>query len=245
MLRLFHKSRDPHANLSQWMKRDIHCHLLPGIDDGAPDIDTSLGLISQMKDAGLHDFICTPHIISDLYRNSPETIKPALHKLQKACRKQRMDVNFSAAAEYMLDDHFMQLLKSGKPLLTLKKNYLLIETPFNVVPQNLQQMVFEIQTNGYLPIMAHPERMNYLHTNYDSFFRMKELGLALQMNLLSVTGYYGGKVASAAKFLLRESLVDYIGTDLHHQRHADVLTQKRSIRLFEKYLGDKTYNDFS
>jgi tyrosine-protein phosphatase YwqE len=92
--------------------------------------------------------------------------------------------------------------------------------------------------------MAHPERYPYYHKNYDAYYRLKELGFLLQVNLLSLTGYYGKNVAKAAKFILENKLADFVGTDLHHFNHLNVLTDTRSISLFEKYLGDRVYNSF-
>lgn len=93
--------------------------------------------------------------------------------------------------------------------------------------------------------MAHPERYSYYHRNYDAYYRMKELGFFLQVNLLSLVGYYGKSVAKAAKFILENDLADFVGTDLHHFNHLKVLTDTRSIEIFENYLGDKVYNEFS
>ncbi len=227
-----------------WLSQDIHSHLLPGIDDGSPDIDTSLEILRSLSEAGIQKFICTPHVIGDMYRNTPETIHDALDRLQKALRQKGMTMEISAAAEYMLDDHFMELLRSKQPLMKLTKNYILTELSYSTAPEKLEEISFEINTNNYLPLMAHPERYPYYHHNYDAYSRLKELGFLLQVNLLSLTGYYGKTVAKAAKFILDNDLADFVGTDLHHYRHLNVLTDAKSIKLFEKYLGDKVYNEF-
>ncbi|MDQ2719765.1 MAG: hypothetical protein M3Z26_08410 [Bacteroidota bacterium] len=227
-----------------WLAQDIHSHILPGIDDGSPDLETSLQLLKALSDAGINKFICTPHIISDMFRNTPETINNALAVLKKAVAQNGMKIELSAAAEYMLDDHFMELIRRKEPLLTLRKNYILTELSYSASPGNLEQISFEINTSNYLPLMAHPERYHYYHKNYDAYYRLKELGFALQMNILSLTGYYGKNVAKAAKFLLEKGLVDFVGTDLHHFNHLKVLTDSKSIETFEKYLGHKVFNQF-
>ena len=190
-----------------WLSQDIHSHILPGIDDGSPDVETSIQLLQSLSDAGIRRFICTPHIIGDLYHNTPETINNALSKLKMAVQQKGMDLEISAGAEYMMDDHFLELLRNKEPLM-------------------------------------HPERYPYYHHNFDAYYRMKELGFLLQVNLLSLTGYYGKKVAKAAKFILENKLADYVGTDLHHFNHLHVLTDSKSIGIFEKYLGDRVYNEF-
>ncbi len=245
MLNLFNNKKNiPVYPGFSWLAQDIHSHILPGIDDGSPDVETSIQLLRSLSGAGITKFICTPHIISDMYRNTPETINRALALLKKAVAQNGMQIELSAAAEYMLDDHFMELIRKKEPLLTLKKNYILTELSYSTSPNNLEQISFEINTNNYQPLMAHPERYPYYHKNYDFYYRLKELGFSLQVNLLSVTGYYGKNVAKAAKFILENDLVDFVGTDLHHFNHLKVLTDTKSIELFEKYLGDKIFNEF-
>jgi tyrosine-protein phosphatase YwqE len=238
------KKKAPLYTGFSWLSQDIHSHILPGIDDGSPDIETSLTLLRSLSEAGIQKFICTPHIIGDMYRNTPETINDALDKLQKAVRENGMSVEISAAAEYMLDDHFMELLRSKEPLMKLTKNYILTELSYSTAPEKLEEISFEINTNNYQPLMAHPERYPYYHHNYKAYTRLKELGFLLQVNLLSLTGYYGKTVAKAAKYILDNDLADFVGTDLHHFNHLNVLTDTKSIELFEKYLGGRRYNEF-
>jgi tyrosine-protein phosphatase YwqE len=228
----------------KWLHQDIHSHLLPGIDDGSPDVSTSIKLVSALSDAGIKKFICTPHIIGDMYRNTPLTINNALNLLQQACIDAKLDVTLSAAAEYMMDDHFLSLLRSKSPMLTIYKNYILTEFSYAAPPSNLEEMAFEIQTSGYIPILAHPERYFYFHRNKDFYFHLKELGFLLQLNLLSLTGYYGKNAAKAAMFLLKNKLVDFTGTDLHHENHLQVLTAPDSLRLFDKHFSDAYFNSF-
>ena len=227
------------------IKQDIHSHILPGIDDGAHDIETSLQLVTGMCDLGISKAVATPHIIGDLYRNNPETINKALEKLKIACVEAGITIELSAAAEYMLDDHFMELLRKKETLLPVIKNLILTEISYTTSPDNLEKMAFEIITGGYQPIMAHPERYFYYHKNYENFFRLKELGFLLQVNLLSLTGYYGPGVTKAAKFIVEKGLADLVGSDMHHIRHLEALSKKENQAIILKNLGDKMYNDFS
>jgi len=227
-----------------WLAQDIHSHILPGIDDGSPDIETSLQLLQSLSDAGISRFICTPHVIGDMYHNNPQTINDALARLKKAVHQNGLQVEISAAAEYMLDDHFMELLRKKEPLMKLTKNYILTELSYSTPPTRLEEISFEININNYIPLMAHPERYSYYHRNYESYARLKELGFLLQVNLLSLTGYYGKNVTKAAKYILENNLADFVGSDLHHFNHLNVLTDSKSIKTFEKYLGDKVYNSF-
>lgn len=222
---------------------DIHSHILPGIDDGSPDIETSLQLIQGLYNLGIRKSIATPHIISDMYRNTPYTINTALEKAKEACKKAGIDIELSAAAEYMLDDYFMELLKNKSPLLTLHKNILLTEISYSTPPDNLEVIASHIIAEGYQPVMAHPERYFFYHHNYEQYYRLKEMGFYLQVNLLSLTGYYGTGVKKAAKFILENDLANLVGTDLHHQQHLDALSNPKNLAIFQQYLGNKVYNN--
>jgi protein-tyrosine phosphatase len=224
---------------------DMHSHILPGIDDGSPDVETSLQLIRGLYDLGIRRTIATPHVISDLYRNTPETINAALIKLKDACINAGIDIEISAAAEYMLDDYFVRLLTSKSEILPIHKKIILTEQSYATPTGNLNEIAFELITQGYKPIMAHPERYFYYHKNNENYYHLKDMGFLLQVNLLSLTGYYGPPAAKAAKFLFKEGIVDFVGTDLHHEKHLSVLQKKDTLDLFHSYMGDRIYNDFS
>ncbi len=224
---------------------DIHSHILPGIDDGSPDLNTSLKLIQGLYALGIRKSIATPHIIGDMYRNTPDTINTALEKVKVACKKAGIKMELSAAAEYMLDDYFMELLKKKSPLLTLHKNILLTEISYSTPPANLDLITSRIISEGYKPVLAHPERYFFYHRNYDQYYRLKEMGFHLQVNLLSLTGYYGSGVKKAAKFIMKNNLATLVGTDLHHQYHLTALSNPKNLSVIHRYLGNKVYNDLN
>jgi len=242
MFNLFKKKKQaPGISSSFPITTDIHSHILPGIDDGAPNIETSLELIKGLYDLGVRKSIATPHIIGDLYRNTPATIGAALEITRKACEEAGIDMELSAAAEYMLDDHFMELLRKKEPLLTLHKNLLLVEIPYTAAPYDLDEMLFNILTEGYQPILAHPERYAYYHKDMKEYARLKEMGFLLQVNLLSLTGYYGKSAAKAAVYILDKGLAGLVGTDMHHVRHLGALGG--NVGVFNKYLKGGIFND--
>ena len=217
---------------------DMHSHILPGIDDGSPDVDTSLILVRGLYDLGIRKCIATPHIIGDLYRNNDETIEAALDKLQKALLAANIPMQVTAAAEYMLDDYFMELLQQSKSLRTLHKNLLLTEIPYTSEPVNLPEIVFHIITSGYQPVLAHPERYFYFHHHFKGYHTLKDLGFILQVNLLSLAGYYGKDAAEAARYLLDKGLAQLVGTDLHHGRHLSAFQSQKNLILFNKYVSN-------
>ncbi|HUS02462.1 MAG TPA: CpsB/CapC family capsule biosynthesis tyrosine phosphatase [Chitinophagaceae bacterium] len=244
MFNLFKKiKKDAGTALPFPVTTDIHSHILPGIDDGSPDIATSLKLVKGLYDLGYRKLVATPHVIGDFYRNNPVIINKQLEILKNACAEAGINIELSAAAEYMLDDYFLEILKK-KEVLPVDNNHILTELPYSVVPMNVNEIVFEIITAGYKPILAHPERYFYYHRDFDEYFRLKELGFALQVNLLSITGYYGASVAKGAKFIFENGLADFVGTDMHHVRHLEALSNRETNIILNKYLGDKEYNKF-
>ncbi len=222
---------------------DIHSHILPGIDDGSPDIEASLLLIEGLKKLGITHSIATPHIIGDLYRNNSETINKALTTLRDALEEKEINFKVNAAAEYMLDAFFLELLQKKVPLLTLKNNLVLTEFSYAERPFNIENIVFAIITEGYQPILAHPERYAYYHNDYKQYHHLADLGFLLQVNLLSLTEYYGKSVAKAAAYIIKNKLVSFTGTDLHHLRHLNALKDPANKAVFAELFNGCTFND--
>lgn len=222
---------------------DIHSHILPGIDDGSPNIETSLQLIEGLYKLGIKKTIATPHIIGDLYRNTPQTINAALLLVQQACSQKGINIEIAAAAEYMIDDYFIELLKKEEPLLTLHKNIILTEIPFTSTAENLEETVKLITNKGYKPVLAHPERYHFFQQNFDKYFYLKEIGFTLQVNLLSLTGYYGNKAEKAANFIFENKLANLVGTDLHHHKHLAQINDYHNRQIFETITEGMRLND--
>ncbi|WP_303317663.1 CpsB/CapC family capsule biosynthesis tyrosine phosphatase [Flavivirga abyssicola] len=213
---------------------DIHNHILPGIDDGAKNVEESLCLIRKMTALGIKQFIPTPHIMQDFYPNTEETIGNAYHVLLEALDT---EITLNPAAEYMLDSHFESLLETGH-LFTLKGKYLLIEMSYFQAPINLEDLIFKIKTQGYTPVLAHPERYSFYHNNLEHYERLKQLGCFFQLNLLSLSNHYGKSVEKTADYLIEEQLIDFVGTDIHNENHIDklsnlVLNKRRDKQLKE------------
>lgn len=203
---------------------DMHSHLIPGIDDGVKTLEESLEMIRGLSDLGFKKLITTPHIMSDVYTNSPETILPGLEQVQKAVEDAGIPVQVEAAAEYLLDDGFHDKLQK-KELLTMGDNYLLVEMSYVVEPINLKHLLFDIQTAGYRIIMAHAERYSFWFRRYEKYQELRDRSIHLQLNLLSLMGYYGKEVQKTAEWLLENDMYSVIGTDLHNQNYLQVLQQ--------------------
>jgi protein-tyrosine phosphatase len=219
MFSIFNKKRNRTYFPFDKLGTDMHSHLVPGIDDGSPDPATSVRLIRGMCDLGYTKLITTPHVMEDLYRNTPETIYTGFRLLEKEMEKEKNDVFVKPAAEYLLDGNVEDILEKKGLLMTLTDNLVLIEISFVSPPFNLKDVIFELQINGYQPIMAHPERYSYYHNQLRQYEEMKAMGCLFQCNLLSFSGYYGSDVQQAAELLSKKNMIDLLGTDLHHDRH--------------------------
>ncbi len=237
MFSIFSRKRNfPVINLSG-IGTDMHSHLLPGIDDGSPDVNTSLSLLKGLQELGLQNFITTPHILWDLYKNTDATIEPARLQLQDALVSDGNSARLAAAAEYMIDDYFSGLLQQKAALRCLKGNYVLVEFSFINLPFDWKQVFFDMQIQGYQPVLAHPERYPYLFQKNTILDEILDMGVLLQVNLNSLTGYYGKVILQQGQVLAAKGIVSFLGSDLHHERHLTALrTSSTLMPLVNKLL---------
>lgn len=215
---------------------DMHSHILPAIDDGAPNIAASIEMARRFYALGFRKLIATPHIMADYYKNTPERIKKSLGFLQEALIEHEIPLEVHAAAEYYLDEMFEKKI-ANKELLTFGDNHILFELSYINMPHNLDETIFNLQNAGYKPILAHPERYPYFHNGIENYLRIKELGCELQVNTISLTGYYGKTVKKAAEELLESEAMTYVGSDMHHLRHADALKDALKIEGLQTLLA--------
>ncbi|WP_412465146.1 tyrosine-protein phosphatase [Flavobacterium mekongense] len=208
---------------------DIHSHLLPGIDDGAKSIEETENFMSQMNLMGIKHFITTPHIFTNVWDNSESIITDKLQVTKTELSHKNCFASFSAGAEYMIDSFFMKRLETEK-LLTLKDNYVLVEMSYLNPPMQLFDILFEIQLAGYKPILAHPERYLFYTRNLKEYERLKKSGCFFQLNLLSSVNYYGIGITKTADYLLKNGMIDFVGTDIHHQNHIDAFSRKVALK---------------
>ena len=228
MFSFFNRKSDVPSDLSI-VRCDVHSHLIPGIDDGSPDMETSLRLIRGLIDLGYQKIITTPHINADIFPNTPDIIRAGEAVVKEELRRQGIDIPFHAAAEYLMDDHFSRQLANGEPFLTLKDNLVLVELSFAVPSINLRELIFEMQLKGYQPVLAHPERYLYFGANKKWYDHLREAGCWFQLNLMSFAGHYGPDSRRLVEYLAKKGFVDLLGTDLHHERHLAVLKSSGKI----------------
>tara|TARA_B100001173_G_C15869409_1_gene496556 strand:+ start:59 stop:793 length:735 start_codon:yes stop_codon:yes gene_type:complete len=208
---------------------DIHSHILPGIDDGAKNINESLELISEMKKLGFSKIIATPHVYPGLYENDNESIRNSFKKIKN---KIVNEIEVSYSSEYMIDYSLIKKAEENT-LLPIKENYVLIEMGFISAPNNLFEVIFQLQISGYKIILAHPERYRFLFNKKENLIKLKEMNCRFQINLLSSTGYYGNDILKNTDYLLKNNYVNYVGSDIHNMSHINYIKKNEKVKLDE------------
>lgn len=203
---------------------DIHNHILPGIDDGAKNIDESLILIKGLQSLNIISSYATPHIMAGFYENNQESIWNSMQRLSQDSNYQDLNFPIYPSAEYMLDDNFLKNIHKTnlKSLMLKQHNYILVEMSYAYESPRFEDVLFKMQTSGLNPIMAHPERYNYWNIDHD-IESLRSRNIHFQLNALSLSDYYGSAVQKKAIRWLKKGYYSFIGTDLHHTKHLNAL----------------------
>ena len=212
---------------------DLHSHLVPAIDDGSQSMEESIELIRELKALGYKKLITTPHIMHHRFPNSSKTILAGLEELKAELKAQNIEIELEAAAEYYLDEHFLELL-NRRDILTFGENYLLFEMSYAQKPVNLESVVHEIKVAGYRPVLAHPERYHFMHRDFSIYERLKEQGVLFQVNLNSFNGYYSKPVQKVVLEILERGWIDFIGSDTHKAKQLEYLSRNLDSKVMSK-----------
>jgi protein-tyrosine phosphatase len=202
---------------------DMHSHLLPGIDDGSPDIETSLNLIHGLIDLGFKKLITTPHVMLGMYPNTRDIVLEKYEILKKSVNDSGIQIELGVAAEYFLDDNLKKLLANKEPLLSFGDGLVLVEFSMASEPIDFKELLFDLQMQNYQPVIAHPERYVYHERNKEFFEELKIAGYLFQLNIMSLAGAYGKTVNELAKYFIKHQYYELAGTDLHNMHHLDHL----------------------
>jgi tyrosine-protein phosphatase YwqE len=211
---------------------DMHSHLIPGIDDGAPTMEHSIAMLNKFAQLGYRKVITTPHILGEVHPNTPEIILSGLEEVRKELQKLKINIEIEAAAEYYCDETLLPKIKD-KNILSFGKNYVLMEFSMLHASQYEAQALFELQVAGYVPVLAHFERYPFYHGNFEKVEQLRERNIKIQVNLGSLTGHYGQSVKKMAEELIKKGLVDFLGSDCHRMEH---------LLMIEKHLDAPIYD---
>lgn len=216
-LRSFWRSERP-ASPGQhpcYWHTDLHSHLIPGIDDGVSTTDDALTCLRQLADWGIRHVVTTPHVSQDWFPNTPETLLAGQTTLRNLIADHQLPLTLEVAAEYLVDDRFLEQLQAGNLLSFGQQRHVLFETGWAAPPHFLSEIIFQLQTHRYQPVLAHPERYTYYHDDLTPLADLHTAGCLFQLNWGSLTGRYGKRVEKQAGKLLQNNWADFIGSDLH------------------------------
>ncbi len=197
---------------------DLHCHLVPGIDDGAPDLETSLAMARCAVEDGIEIVACTPHIFPGLYENTGPQIRAAVAALQTELDAQEIPLTLTTGADVQLCVDLVEGLRSGRILTLGDSRYFLFEPPHHTAPPRIEDTVFAAMAAGYHPIITHPERLHWIESHYETMVRIARAGAWMQLTCGSVTGRFGKRPLYWSERMLDEGLVHILASDAHNMR---------------------------
>ncbi len=212
MFSFFKSKKSPQVEMDR-ISTDMHSHILPGIDDGAGDVDQSIEIIKGLRELGYSDFFFTPHVLGDYYPNTDSTIEKSYDKLNYHMELKHIDNKVGAVAEYFYDNRLVDLMEENSIRTFGLTKFFLFELSFRQKPQLLKEFIYNVQMKGYKPILAHPER--YTFTTIEMLEDLKNRGVHLQLDLMSLTNNYGKDVKKMADKIVKLKMFDFVGTDIH------------------------------
>ena len=222
---------------------DIHSHIIYDIDDGSRTVEESIELIQKLQEVGFNNIIMTPHYVegSEYCINNEEKLKK-LKRLQKIVQEKNISVKLYLGNEVFINNNIINNIKENKIYTLNNSKYILFELPFNNSIINLPDIIYEIKIQGYIPILAHPERYTYFQKNYKLVDKLREEGLLFQANYTSIIGYYGRPAKKLLKYMLKNKYIDYLGTDVHRIDKLQIINKFKIIEnKFNKFAGKDYY----
>lgn len=247
MFNFFKKAPKTEGTPQLFFHTDMHCHLVPGVDDGQQAAVGGAQLVEAEQRWGVEHIILTPHVTQDTFENTLEGLRQAADKLREEIgrRGEATDVKLDLSAEYRLDGFFKEQLEKGE-ILEMPNKYLLVENSYVQEPWELEGRLYTLKMMGYQPILAHPERYPYYFDKAERLEQLHQAGTMFQINLLSLAGNYGRHPKRVAEMLIEKDLVDFVGTDMHTHAHAQTIERymhTRDYRRHAEQLQDRILND--
>ncbi len=217
---------------------DLHCHTLPGIDDGPADISVSLEMARAMVADGVSVVACTPHILPGLYHNSGPQIRRLVAQFEQVLEEKRISLRLVTGADNHIVPSFVAGLRSGHLLTLAESRYVLVEPPHHIPPVRLEDFFFELMTAGYVPVLTHPERLSWTKSHYAAIQRMVRVGVWMQITAGSLAGDFGQSSQYWAERMLEDGNVHILATDAHDaERRPPTLGKGRELAA--KRVGDQ------
>lgn len=198
---------------------DLHCHLLPGIDDGARSLDVALLMASMAASDGITVTACTPHIVPGVYNNEGPAIRAAVERLQAAITEAGIPLRLVTGADVHIAPDLGARLGSGMALTLNDSRYFLFEPTHHILPPRLEDLTFDLMAAGYVPVLTHPERLTWIDGHYGLVKKLAQSGILIQLTAGSLAGRFGRRPKYWAERILDEGLCDILATDAHDPEH--------------------------
>ena len=219
--------------------KDIHSHLLYGIDDGSKTLEESLEILKKMEKAGIKELMLTPHYVEGSKYNCNNKDKEKLKKeLEKNLKENNIQIKLYLGNEVFFTPNFLELIKKKEILPLNKSKYLLLEFPMNNIYNNTLEIINELVRKGYIPILAHPERYTIFQKHPEELEKYINAGMLMQGNFTSLFGKYGRTPEKTLKYFLKKKWICFLGSDTHHDVHYD---SKKLEKKLQKITRDKDY----
>lgn len=219
--------------------KDLHSHILFGVDDGSKTLEESISILKRLNSSGVTDIILTPHYIkSSNYTTNNKEKEKKFQELKNKLKEAKIDINIYLGNEVFFTDAFLELLEREEIKTLNNSRYLLFEFPVGQVSKYTSEVISNIIANGYIPILAHPERYPRFQEHPQVIEEYLRMGVLLQGNYLSLYGKYGNKAKKTLKILLRKKQISFLGSDIHHEEKINI---KKLINKIESLTKDKEY----
>lgn len=244
---LFSRKKQKHPAFEMPIMRlqtDLHSHILPGIDDGAQNLDESLQMVEAFIAQGYTKIITSPHIHAERYRNTRNSIENAYHQLQEGIQANNLNLSVEYTAEYHFDNEFLALIKKDDIISFGSERYVLVEFSFNLPPVGVDRVFNLLTEKGYQPVVAHPERYEYWHGNASLFERLRGIGYLFQSNIHAAAGAYGVIPQRIFQMLAKNGWIDFLGSDAHDARSVSLLSQSIELPIVQTVLQKGVRNPF-
>lgn len=219
---------------------DFHSHILPNIDDGSRGMEETLNLIQEAKEVGFTQIISTSHYMEDYCEANESERKEVLNYVQK----QVNDIELFLGSEIYISNEMVSLLQEKEASTINHSRYVLFELPMNMKPFNGKEIVYRLIENGYIPIIAHPERYHYVQKDMEYVKELSEMGALFQSNYGSIVGWYGKDAEKTMKKLLKEDVIHFLGSDVHRVNHTYTIIPK-ALKKLRKIISEEKLEELT
>lgn len=223
-------------------KVDIHTHILPGIDDGAHDIEESIRIINYLYNVGITDIVLTSHYVPNTIYSYNQLVRVKLLSTLKQ-KLNNDNIHLYLGNEVYLSEEVIDLLEKHEISTINDTKYMLVELPLTGCLNNFQSILCDLNAYGIIPIIAHPERYEFIQKDKKRIRELLEFNCLLQCNIDSLIGKYGKRAKKIMKWLLKKDLVQFVATDTHSVNNKEEII--KAYNKLEKMVGEKKFNELT